>query len=146
MNLRFLITAAVAAVSVSLYAQAGAPPSQGGGFHGGPGQHGQGPRHPGGMMGNPELQKQLNLTDAQKKKLKAIAEKYMALLKKVPEADRRTKGRELFQKMRVENEAVLTAKQKEILKKWMATHQPRFGQGGPGRGPGGKPGTGHGGR
>ncbi|HVT13796.1 MAG TPA: hypothetical protein VHE55_16150 [Fimbriimonadaceae bacterium] len=143
MNLKFLITAAVAAVSMSLYAQ-GTPPK--GGWQGGPGQHGQqGPRHPGGMMGNPELQKELNLTDVQKKKLKAINEKYMAQLKKVPEADRWTKGRAMMQKRRAEDEAVLTAKQKAILKKWMETHRPKFGgQRGPG-GPGGKPGQGHGG-
>jgi hypothetical protein len=159
MNIKFLISAAVAAISISAIAQK--PPTGGAGHAGAPGQHGQrGPGGPGGRMmgGNPELMKQLNITDAQKAKLKAISDKYQAKLKAAgfirpqpggPRPDF-TKFKPIFDAQRKEMEAVYTQKQKDIIKKWRADHpRPQGGFGAPGKGgppPGGKAGgVGHGG-
>ena len=150
MNIRFLITAAVAAISISVFAQ---KPPVGGPGHGGPGQGGGMHR---GMM-PPELQKELNLTPAQEKKLKAINEKFGAKMKalmggKPPVPGQkfdRSKFKPLMDERKKETDAVLTAKQRAILEKWRATHRRPGGPGGAGgpRLPGGKSGggTGHGG-
>lgn len=145
MNIRFLITAAVAAISIGAFAQkppAGGPP--------GPGR-GQGMRG-GGMRGGmpDELKKQLALTPAQEKKIQAIRDKYMAKMKaagftpgKPGQPGQRPdfqKLRPIFEAQRKEMDAVYTPKQQAIIKKWRETHG-RGGPGGPG-GPGGKPGAG----
>jgi|ERR1044072_6249063 Spy/CpxP family protein refolding chaperone len=149
MNFRFLVTATVAAISISLFAQA-RPPA--GGAAGGPGKPGQGGqmRGPGGggMMrrGMPdELKKQLKITPDQQKKLDAIRKKYEPKFKAMFDANKgkmpdREKMRALFEASKKETDAVYTAKQKEILKKWRETHRRGMGgPGGPGRpvGPGG---------
>jgi Spy/CpxP family protein refolding chaperone len=153
MNIRFLITAAVVATSISLYAQ-GKPPAGGapGGAFGQRGGGGQ--RGPGMRSGMPtELKKQLNLTPAQEKKLQAIREKYMAKLKAAgagPGAGKPggqmdfKKIKPIIDQMRKEMDAVYTPKQRDVLKKWRDAHPRRGpgGAGGPGgmRGPGGKAG------
>jgi len=174
MKIKFLITAIIAAISISVYAQkppAGGPP---GGMHG---QRQGGMRRGGGMFGNPDLQKQLNLSAAQKTRIQAIEEKYRAKFRAIfgdrPVGGRPGQGQggpggkngapprmqmdpakmKQFQAVREsemkEINGVLNAKQKVVLKKWIAAHPPRFGRGGgrpggPG-GPGGRPGgPGHG--
>ena len=143
MNTKFLITTAVALVAAISFAQR----PGGAGGPGAPGRPGQ-PGGPGMRRGmDPALAKQLNLTAAQKKKLDAINAKMRAEFMKLSEADRRTKGREIFMKFRKEREAVFTAKQKEVMKKWRDAHPRPGGFGGrpgaPGaQGRGGKPGTG----
>src|SRR4051812_29561473 len=139
MNIRLLITAAVAAISISVFAQ-GKPPA---GLQGNPGGQRGGP---GGMRrGMPdELKKQMALMPAQENKIKAISEKYRAKFPKFTPGQQFTQAdREKFQKiitaMRAEVEAVYTPKQKAVMKKWRESH-PRRGFGGPG-GPGG-PGAG----
>jgi Spy/CpxP family protein refolding chaperone len=149
MNTRFLITAAVAAISISVFAQ-GKPPA--GGPPGGPGQH----RGGGMRMGMPEeLKKQLNVTPAQEAKIKTIRDKYQAKFKAMgfdrtkmgqpgaPKPDFQ-KLRPLFEAQQKEIMAVYTPKQQAILKKYMDEHRRGpGGLGGPG-GPGGKPGAGKG--
>src|SRR5579871_3585993 len=76
MNIRLLITAAVAVLSISAFAQK--PPAGG--------QHPGGPMHGGPGMGmrrgmDPELKKELGLTAAQDKKLQQIRDKYTAKYK-----------------------------------------------------------------
>lgn len=157
MNFRFLITAAIAAVSISVFAQ-GRP----GAAVGGQGKPGQGGQMRGGGMGmrrgmNDELKKQLNITAAQQKKLDAINAKYDPKIKPLRDAMRKkfeaNKGKTfdfrnapefakmsaLFAARQKELDAVYTAKQKETMKKWFETHRGSFGRpGGPGRGgPGG---------
>ena len=141
MNARFLITAAIAALSISVFAQ-GKPPA------GGPPG---GQRGPGMRRGMPdELKKQLNLTPAQTKKIDAIRAKYLPKFKAAgftpgqrpaPGAPRPDfeKLRPIFQAQQKEIEAVYTPKQKEIIKKWMETHMRGMGGPGGGRGPGGPP-------
>jgi Spy/CpxP family protein refolding chaperone len=131
MNIRFLITAAVAAISISVFAQ-GKPPAAGQGKQGGMRMGG-----PGGMRrGMPEeLKKQMALTPAQEAKLKAIRDKYQAKFPKFTPGQRPSqaemdKARPMFDAMRKEIEAVYTPKQKEVMKKWRESHR-RGGAGGP---------------
>jgi hypothetical protein len=168
MNIRILVTAAIAALSIAAYSQR--PPARGNTTP--PPSLGGGAKQGGGMRrgGIPEeLKKQLALTPAQEKKIEAIRAKYAPKFKALgftrpapgqkpdPNAKKpdMTKARALFDAQRKEVEAVYTPKQKAILKKYMEAH-PRRGMGGPGgmRRPGGpgKPGgpgakgtTGHGG-
>lgn len=171
MNIRFLITAAIAATSITVFAQK--PPTGGAGHAGAPGQHGQGQRGPGGPGGMrrggmpDDLKKELNFTPAQEKQMKAIRDKYDAKLKAAgfvrPQPGQKPGGARpdfskfmpIFQAQRKEMEAVYTPKQKDIMKKYMEAHGFKGGpggmrMGGPG-GKGGPPptgakgGTGHGG-
>ncbi len=167
MNIKFLITAAVAAISISVFAQrppAGGPPA--GGQRGGPGQ---GMRR-GGWMNDAALQKELNLTDAQKTKIKAIQDSYRDKFRAAfggPPGGARPGGApggapgqrppmdpaKVKQLMALrdaqmkEINKVLNAKQQAALKKWQAAHPPRFGgpggPGGAGAKGGGKSGGGH---
>ena len=146
MNIRFLITATVAAISISVFAQGGKPPAGGQGKPGG--------QRMGGMRrGMPdELKKQLNITPAQQKKIDAIQAKYKAKFPKFTPGTRPSeadmaKFRPLMEAMRKEMDAVWTPKQKEVMKKWRDAHPRRGGPGGPGGPkPGGKTGGGgHGG-
>ena len=145
MNIRFLITAAVAAISISVFAQK--PPAGGAGHPGAPGEHAQGMHR--GMP--EELKKQLNITPAQEKQLKAIRDKYQAKMPKftpgqMPTEAERAKYKPVRDAMRKEMEAVYTQKQKDIMKKWHAAHpRPPMGGPGPGGPPGGKGGGAHGG-
>jgi hypothetical protein len=150
MNIRFLITAAVAAISISVFAQ-GKPPTgtqgkTGGMRFGAPGQGG------GMRRGMPEeLKKALALTPAQEKKMQAINDKYRAKFPKFTPGQRPSEAeiaklKPIMDAMRKEREAVYTPKQKAILEKWRKDH-PR-GMGGPGgsaRVQGGKPPTAKGG-
>jgi Spy/CpxP family protein refolding chaperone len=146
MKLRFFLTALVAVVSICAFAQ-GKPPTTKK-----PPAKGQNFPRPGGPAGGPgggmgmrrgmpdELKKQLKLTPAQEKKLDAIRKKYEPKFKALFDANKgkmpdRTKMRALFEAQRKETDAVFTAKQKEILKKWRETHR-RGGPGASGR-PGG---------
>lgn len=150
MNLRFFLTALIAAISISVFAQ-GKPPTGSK-----PIQRGNTAPRPSGPMGGPqrrgmpdELKKQLKLTPAQEKKLEAIRKKYEPKFKALFDAGKgkmpdRTKMRALFDAQRKESDAVFTAKQKEILKKWRESHR-RRGPGGPG-GPGAPGGAKGGGR
>jgi translation initiation factor IF-2 len=143
MNIRFLITAAVAVLSISVFAQGkGGPPPAG---PGGPGQH-----RGGGMRGGmpDELKKQLNLTPAQEAKMKAIRDKYMGKMKAAgftpgqrpaagsPPPDFQ-KLRPIFEAQQKEIMAVMTPKQQATMKKWRESHM--RGMGGPGGA--GKPGA-----
>jgi len=113
------------------------------------------------MMGNPELQKELNLSAVQKTKIQAIQEKYRTKMRAIfgggrpggqGQGNGSGQGRppmdpakvKQFQALREaqmkEVNGVLNSKQQAILKKWIAAHPPRFG--GPGRPGGGKPGGG----
>jgi Spy/CpxP family protein refolding chaperone len=143
MNIRFLITAAVAAISISVFAQ-GKPPTGGQGKPGGQ-------RQGGGMRrGMPaELKKLLALTPAQEKKIQAINDKYRAKMPKFTPGQQFTKAdmdkmKPLMDAMRKEREAVYTPKQLAIMKKWRADHPRMGGPGGPGGAPG-KPGKATGG-
>jgi len=154
MKIRFLITAALAALSICVYAQkppAGGPP---GPMHG-PGQGERGGMRR-GMFGNPELEKQLNLSAAQKTKLQAINEKYRAKIMALfgrpgggpahpgqgangqprPRMQMDPAKRKQFEALRAsqmkEANAVLNAKQQAILKKWIAAHPLRRTPGRPG--------------
>jgi Spy/CpxP family protein refolding chaperone len=110
-----------------------------------------------GMMGNPELQKALALTAAQQAKIKAINDKYIAKFRAAgtgmkftpgqrPDAKQmeamRAKMKPIRDAMEKEISAVLTAKQRDTLKKWRDSHKGFGGMRGPG-GPGGpRPGGG----
>jgi Spy/CpxP family protein refolding chaperone len=144
MNIRFLMTAAVAAISISVFAQ-GKPPTGAQGKAGGMkfGAPGQG----GGMRRGmpPELKKLLALTPAQEKKLQAISDKYRAMRPKLTGQQPTKADIDKFMKMREartkETDAVLTPKQLAVMKKWRKDHPMQMGRpGGPG-GPGGKPGS-----
>jgi Spy/CpxP family protein refolding chaperone len=111
----------------------------------------QGERRPGGMMrGTQRMLEQLNLTDAQKEKIKAITEEAAKQFQALRESQEAQQGslREKFQQIREgmmkKIEAVLTAEQRAKLKKLQeeAAAQMRErmrereqgGQGGPGGG------------
>lgn len=111
----------------------------------------QGERRPGGMMrGTQRLLEQLNLTDAQKEKIKAITEEAAKQFQALRESQEAQQGslREKFQQIREgmmkKIEAVLTAEQRAKLEKLQeeAAAQMRErmrqreqgGQGGPGGG------------
>ena len=158
MNIRFLITATVACLAISAFAQGKPPAGQKGGpgVKAGPGGPGgmRGPGQGGGRRGMPdELKKQLALTAAQEQKIKAISDKYrakfQALRGNVQPGQRPDPAqmKAMMEKMKPirdaqqkEIDAVLTPKQRDIMKKWRAAHPPRMmgGPGGP-RGGGGAP-------
>src|SRR4051812_8116561 len=111
MNIKFLITAAVAAISISIFAQGRPPTGPGQGRPGGQ----RGPGGPGGMRRgmSDELKKQLALTPAQENKIRAISEKYRAKFPKftpgqMPTQADRDKFRPLLDAMRKEMDAVYT--------------------------------------
>lgn len=148
MKLRFLITAAIAALSIGVFAQ-GKPPTTNGKGRSGFGQGGNMRR--GGM--SDELKKELKLTAAQEKKIEAIRAKYRAKMQamfkgmKPPQQGQRPDKKQFeammkkFQPIREaqqkEIDAVLTPKQREIMKKWKAAHPMTFGGSrGPGKGGG----------
>lgn len=99
------------------------PPSAMGGM-GGPGGEGQGGRRQGGMMrGMERMLEQLNLTDAQKDKIKAIMEEATKQFQALRESQDAQQGslREKFQQIRDATikkiETVLTPEQRTKLKK-----------------------------
>ncbi len=134
--IKILVSALTIAAVASAFAQAkpGTPP----GPKAGPQQHNK----MRGMMGNPELQKKLAITPAQKKKLEALAAGLRDKFQKMKPEERRTKGRDIMMKYRKDVEAVLTAKQKATLAQWRKDHPMRPGArpGSPGGKPGGAPG------
>lgn len=132
-SLKILISALAVIAAASAMAQ-GKP-----GTPGPKGMQGGKPGMQGGMrrgMMNPELTKQLALTAAQKKKMEAAQKSMRDQMMKLKPEERRTKGREIFMKMRKDMDAIFTPKQKAILEKWRKDH-PMRGFGGPGGRPGG---------
>lgn len=140
MKLKFVLTALVACAAMAAFGQA-RPPAPRPGMQG---QHGKSPR---GMMPD-ELKKQLKLTAAQEKKIQAVSTKYRAKFRSMfagqqpPKPGQKPDPKKMQQMMtkmkslrdaeRKEVDAILTPKQREIMKKWRAAHPPRFGgMGGP---------------
>lgn len=123
-----------------------APPAMGGGGQPGQGPGQGGPR--GGMMrGWTAMLDQLNLTDAQKKKIETILEQSGKRMQELRQQQETQQGalREKFNQIRQETEkqieAVLTAEQKAKLKQLREEMEQRMrermrerGQGGPGGG------------